>query len=109
MPYYHIYLRTYERRFRFAPPVYSLALFNGLPMQYQKMDRLEFTYRLSTGIPQISLRVNGRSLELPAPHLLIKRPGDEIEHPAPAERNHSGSVIRKKPWSCSVQAGCRTG
>lgn len=86
MPYYHIYLRTYERRFRFAPPVYSLALFNGLPMQYQKMDRLEFTYRLSTGIPQISLRVNGRSLELPAPHLLIKRPGDEIEHPAPAEQ-----------------------
>lgn len=80
---YNIYLRTYERRVHFAPPIRSIAWFDGEPVLHQKTDWLEFTYRLSASSPRLRLKVNGKSLEMPTPHLMVKRPGDVVEYQEP--------------------------
>ena len=83
MQLYHIYLKTYKRQMSFAPPVNSVAWVECESLPQQKTDWLEFTYRMSMEKARIKTRLNGKNLELSSPHLLIKRPGDIIEHPEP--------------------------
>ena len=83
MQLYHIYLKTYKRQMNFAPPVNSVAWVECESLPQQKTDWLEFTYRMSMEKARIKTRLNGKNLELSSPHLLIKRPGDIIEHPEP--------------------------
>ena len=105
MQLYHIYLKTYKRQMSFAPPVNSVAWVECESLPQQTTDWLEFTYRMSMEKARIKTRLNGKNLELSSPHLLIKRPGDIIEHPEPVVLESFWISYPKEAMGIFQQAG----